>query len=187
MRLMPWTRAVLMAGAALAAGCRRDDDDDKPRTYPEAEAEDVLTYGNGHPILTESEDPVLRGVEEELMSLTNRYRVAQGLHALAPHSVARQAARGHARHMLVHGFFSHVNPENDGPGERLLRARVRFAGYGENIAAGHRSAQIVFDAWLNSPSHRANLDDPTWTHAGMGHWRGGSYGTYYVQQFLLAR
>jgi hypothetical protein len=54
-------------------------------------------------------------------------------------------------------------------------SRANAAGYtgwtflGENIAAGQTSADAVFQAWMNSPGHRANILDARANEIGIGH------------------
>ena len=39
---------------------------------------------------------------------------------------------------------------------------------GENLARGFNSPNQAFKAWMNSPSHKANIVKPTYTHFGAG-------------------
>ncbi|HEX5799066.1 MAG TPA: CAP domain-containing protein, partial [Gaiellaceae bacterium] len=59
------------------------------------------------------------------------------------------------------------------------------AGSGENIAAGFASAQAVVTAWLNSPGHRANIENPSFVAIGSGAAAGGA-GMYWAQDFGTA-
>ena len=40
---------------------------------------------------------------------------------------------------------------------------------GENLGAGD-DIDVIIQAWMDSPSHRANLLSPDWFHAGIGSW-----------------
>lgn len=178
----------LVAASALfwAAGCVED---------PLAHAPAVLgareqTYPNGHPLSTASGDAPALSVEEEVARLTNDHRVSLGLPALVHAGEVRDVARAHARHMIVHDFFAHTNPEGDGPGGRLTAAGAAWRETGENLAGGYGSAGEAFAAWLASPGHRSNVEDPDWTHLGCGYAAdpgdGGAvvYVRYYAQQFV---
>ena len=57
--------------------------------------------------------------------------------------------------------------------------------YGENIACGQQSASEVFQAWVNSPSHKANMlsTDYTTMGAALCVSSDGAYGTYWAQEF----
>lgn len=177
--------------ALLLAGCGggdSGDDDAADVSAPGAGTE--RAYSNGHPLSTPTSDAALLSVEEELLALTNNHRVALGLSALIHEISVRDVARAHAKHMVVHDFFDHANPEGDSPGGRLTRAGISWRAVGENIAAGQASAQEAFQAWLASTGHRANIENTAWTHMGNGAWNdpsdGGAlvYRRYFVQVFL---
>ena len=40
---------------------------------------------------------------------------------------------------------------------------------GENIAKGYSTPERVVDAWMNSPGHRANILNPSYTMIGVGY------------------
>jgi uncharacterized protein YkwD len=166
-----WASLALILGI-VPFGC---GDDKAGGPAPVAE----VAYSNGHPVALSTSDEAILSVEDELFRLTNEHRASIGLPVLGEDAQTRNVARGHSAHMAVHDFFSHTNPEGEGPGDRLLRAGVRWRSYGENIAAGYPSAQAAFQAWLSSPGHRANIEGSGWTHVGNGYWEGR-----YTQVFL---
>jgi len=167
-------RAALLA--LLLGAILNSCDDDKPGgAAPVGE----VSYSNGHPVALSTTDESILAVENELFRLTNEHRGSIGLPALAEDPQTRNVARGQSAHMAVHDFFSHTNPEGEGPGDRLSRAGVHWRSYGENIAAGYPSAAAAFQAWLSSPGHRANIEGTGWTHVGNGYWEGR-----YTQVFL---
>ncbi len=98
------------------------------------------------------------------LCLLNRKRAARGLKPLRFNKRQRKAASRHNRAMLAKSCFSHLCP-----GERDLVGRFAATGYlpcsctwgvAENIAwgAGRTAAPAaVVSAWMNSPSHRANI------------------------------
>jgi len=57
--------------------------------------------------------------------------------------------------------------------------------YGENIACGQQSASEVFQAWVNSPSHKDNMLNPDYKTMGAAYCVSGdgAYGTYWAQEF----
>jgi hypothetical protein len=58
----------------------------------------------------------------------------------------------------------------------------------ENIAAGQTSADAVFQAWMNSAGHRANILNPQARELGIGHAYSpaATYRDYWVME-LAAR
>lgn len=61
---------------------------------------------------------------------------------------------------------------------------IHYKSAGENIAAGQRTPDEVMQAWMNSSGHRANILNAKYTELGVGYYKGGSYGVYWVQEFI---
>ena len=55
---------------------------------------------------------------------------------------------------------------------------------GENIAWGNVSADQMMVMWMNSPGHRANILNPSFTHVGIGATKASSGRWYGVQDFV---
>jgi uncharacterized protein YkwD len=108
------------------------------------------------------------------VSLANEHRIAIGLAPLAWDARVAAVAQAHSQDMVDRGFFGHTNPDGLDPFERLTAAGIGYTYAGENIAYGFPSASSVLAAWLNSPGHRANIENPNYTHHGVGlvntHW-----------------
>lgn len=92
---------------------------------------------------------------------------------LAPNTILHQAASGHTEDMLRRGYFGHVNPDGDGPGERADDAGYPSSYVGENLSA--RAPLALNDAPLElhsrlflSPSHRVNTLLGDYREAGLG-------------------
>ncbi len=113
------------------------------------------------------------------LCLINRVRVHYGLVPLQYNSDLRDSATGHSDSMVVHRYFAH-----EGPGGSV-DSRISRAGYlsragsfviGENIGGGTGrhwgSPKAVFEQWMHSPPHRANILDPSFRDAGVGVARG---------------
>jgi uncharacterized protein YkwD len=93
-------------------------------------------------------------MECDAFRLINERRKTEGLAALTFNQKLRNAAVFHSDWMIKNNCFDH-----ECPGEPTLGARITSAGYdwssiGETIAAGHKTAQEVVDAWMLSPGHR---------------------------------
>jgi uncharacterized protein YkwD len=83
--------------------------------------------------------------------------------------------------MAARGFFSHVNPDGEGPGERTAEQ-----GYpqwsGENIAMGYPTPEAVVSGWMESEGHRANILNCDSVAIGVGAADSES-GIYWTQVF----
>lgn len=110
----------------------------------------------------------------ELVDLVNAHRTALGLAPLEWHSGVAAVAQAHSDDMVARGFFSHTNPDGESPFDRLRAAGIAYSAAGENIAYGYPTPASVLAAWLGSEGHRANIENPSYTHHGVGlagtHW-----------------
>jgi uncharacterized protein YkwD len=163
-----WAGLALLGLALAAAGCGSGDSE-SAAAAAEPSSLEPLTYENGHPLAAPADDPGVLEYESEVTRLVNEHRVLMGLNALADSGSLRDVARAHSKHMIVHRFLGHASPEGFRVRDRLLLADVRgWSKAGENFAAGHETPQKVFRAWLDSPTHRANIESDQWTHIGVG-------------------
>jgi len=157
---------VCLAALAAVAAC---DAGGSSSGIGTATPSEKLDYENGHPLTLPNSDPGVTVFETELLRLVNDHRLRLGLAPLIPATKLGDAARAHCRHMIDHRFFAHASPEGLTPAERLTLANVDWSTVGENIAAGYSTPQAVFDAWLASPEHRANIESEAFTYAGCGY------------------
>ncbi|MDX6284277.1 MAG: hypothetical protein QOH03_5348, partial [Kribbellaceae bacterium] len=108
-------------------------------------------------------------IEREVLDLTNQARRSQGCGKLQLDDALVEAAGRHASDMVRRHYMDHTNPDGDDPGDRMAKAGYHGSGWGENIAAGYSSAQKVFNAWMNSDGHRANILNCKFTLIGIGY------------------
>ena len=118
----------------------------------------------------------------EVTRLVNVARAAAGCAAVRPDARLATAARLHSEDMARQGYFSHTSLDGRTPWDRM-RAQGYPSGSGENIAAGYGTPAAVMRAWMDSPGHRANILSCSSVALGVGIGRGGSYGTYWTQDF----
>ena len=133
-------------------------------------------------------------LEDQVLTIVNQKR-AQGANCgsegnfgatgpLKMDPLLRCAARLHSEDMVVRDFFSHTNPDNESPWDRI--AKTGYGNYqtaGENIAAGSATAAGVVDQWMNSDGHCANIMKPAFNEIGVGYYPGGDYGHVWTQVF----
>jgi len=112
----------------------------------------------------------------------NAHRVAEGLSPLIWHSGVAAVATAHSQDMETRDFFSHTNPDGESPGDRLDEAGITYSAWGENIAWGYTTGTSVLNAWIASSGHRANIENGTFTHHGVG-----KVGTIWTHVFLRPR
>ena len=62
--------------------------------------------------------------------------------------------------------FSHTRPSGASFSSALSESGVSYLRAGENIASGQKSASEVVNAWMNSPGHRANILNSSYSRIG---------------------
>ncbi len=134
-------------------------------------------------------------LERLVLEKTNRERSAHGLPPLLWDRKAEEAARGHSEEMGRLGYMDHHSPTEGRrtPTERVRKARSSAVINGENVfrhsASGDAEtmAKTMLSWWMNSPGHRANILDPSFTHLGVGAREGNFQGSrmiFVTQTFL---
>lgn len=126
---------------------------------------------------------VLPGV---LVSLTNENRDQKNLSPLSTNPVLQLAAQMKANDMATKGYFAHTSPEGLEPWYWLKQAGYSYSYAGENLAVDFVDSDDVTDAWMKSPTHRANMVNQNYREVGIavasGKYKGKS--TLFVVQFF---
>ena len=118
----------------------------------------------------------LNSSEKQTLVLHNRARADRGLPRLCVHPALTKAARAHTQEMLDKDYFSHDSYNGETSGERLGRFGYTPKGYsyytvGENIAWGsgsYGSPDSIFESWMNSSEHKANILNKDFRQIGIG-------------------
>jgi len=120
-----------------------------------------------------------RSLAADVIARTNAIREEAGCSPVKADERLRSVAQKHAAEMSRHRYLEHEDRAGTTSGER-----IRSAGYsevtGENLAYGYPSAAGVMRVWMNSSGHRANIEDCSFTHVGVGY---APNGHYWVQDF----
>ena len=103
--------------------------------------------------------------EQQVLNLVNKERRSQGLSALSLSAEAQQAARVRAKEIV--SSFSHTRPNGTSCFTVLNEIGAKYTSAGENIAKGQKTPEQVVEAWMNSPSHRANILSSKYTKLGV--------------------
>ena len=100
----------------------------------------------------------------EVVRLTNSAHSQNGYAALVEDGALSDAAAVRARE-IAHSF-SHTRPSGASFSSALSESGVSYLRAGENIAYGQKSASEVVNAWMNSPDHRANILNSSYSRIG---------------------
>jgi len=104
---------------------------------------------------------------ETLLAATNAARAKDNLSPLTANVELTAAAQSKAEDMLANGYWSHNSPTGKTPWYFIKNSGYSYSYAGENLARGFTSGDAVLQAWLASPSHRANVLDKDYTEVGM--------------------
>lgn len=123
-----------------------------------------------------------------LVNQTNDVRETQALGTLTPNPVLEKVAQMKADDMAAKGYFSHNTPDGKTPWYWFKQAGYAYLAAGENLAVNFTDSKDVTDAWLNSPSHRANIMNGNYTEIGIATAQGvykGRNAIFVVEVFGL--
>lgn len=122
----------------------------------------------------------------EIIKSTNEARVAAGLSPLKANSKLDIAATAKLNDMAIDEYFAHVSPDGTDPWFWFRSAQYKYSVAGENLAIGFLTAKDTVAAWLNSPSHKANIMNGQYQEIGVavkGARINGREGIVVVQMF----
>jgi uncharacterized protein YkwD len=103
-----------------------------------------------------------------LASLTNTERKNQKLQPLTTNETLNRAATLKAQDMATKGYFAHTSPDGITPWYWLDQVGYKYKYAGENLAIDFINSEDVTTAWMNSPTHRANIIKDKYTEVGTG-------------------
>ncbi len=123
-------------------------------------------------------------IEREVFDRINAHRVSIGIAELAWSDAIANQARDHSKRM-ANGTtpFGH-----DGFSDRLrlLQGALTVRGIAENVAMNDfpNPAPTAVNGWIESPGHKANLEQPTYTLTGIGVAQAEDGSFYFTQLFV---
>lgn len=103
-----------------------------------------------------------------LSNLTNEERQNQKLSTLAVNPLLNKAAEMKAQDMALKGYFAHTSPEGKTPWYWIEKVGYKYQYAGENLAIDFSDSKDVAHAWMDSPTHRANIVKNNYTEVGTG-------------------
>ena len=109
-----------------------------------------------------------------LVDLTNESRLANNASALRFNPLLQQSAQLKSNDMAEKSYFAHVSPDGKSPWYWFGQVGYDFVYAGENLAVDFSQSADVERAWMNSPTHRANILNQNFTEIGIA----AAQGTY---------
>ena len=103
-----------------------------------------------------------------LSTLTNEERQTEKLSTLIVNPLLTKAAELKAEDMATKGYFAHTSPEGKTPWYWIDQVGYDYQYAGENLAINFTDSEDVTNAWMQSPTHRANIEKDKYTEMGTG-------------------
>jgi uncharacterized protein YkwD len=114
--------------------------------------------------------------ENQILELMNKKRIEAGLSPLTLDNTLLQVARYKSNHMIQHNYFDHTTSQGTNWTNWLNAIGYRYTTTGENIAYNNYDSVKLFEQWWNSPGHKANMMNASYTKVGIGVIKGdGKY------------
>jgi uncharacterized protein YkwD len=107
-------------------------------------------------------------LEIELFDFVNNHRSSIGLNRLTNSAYISTLCMEHDLYMESKNSANHDLFDNRSA--RII-ATLGAKSVGENVAYNYLSPMENMDAWLKSPGHKANIENPLWTIMGLS-WHG---------------
>ena len=118
--------------------------------------------------------------EIEAMALINNYRVSIGLNELKQINHISYKSEEHDNYMITNNVVNH--DDFVARSENIMEV-LGAKSVSENIAYNYNSPQAALDAWLKSPTHKANIEGD-FTHFGLSIRVNADGKKYYTNIFV---
>lgn len=126
---------------------------------------------------------------DKVVQKTNLEREKQGLSSLVYNEKLSQAALAKAQDMFSDQYWAHTAPDGLEPWDFISDVGYVYKVAGENLARDFETTDQMVKAWMNSPTHRANIMNGKFQEIGIAVIDGKLQGfetTLVVQMFGTA-
>ncbi|MBO0601175.1 S-layer homology domain-containing protein [Sporosarcina sp. E16_3] len=130
------------------------------------------------PPVVDDQDNALKTID-----FVNKQRKQLGAKELIQDTNLSKIAKAKAEDMAKNNYFDHKSPTYGTVDEMLKKFNYKWTAYGENIARGYIAPESVVKEWMLSPTHRANIENNTFTHIGSGYATDAEGKPYWVNLF----
>lgn len=123
---------------------------------------------------------------EKVLFLVNQEREKAHLSPLILSPELSTAATSKAGDMFSKNYWAHISPTGITPWDFITSSGYTYVYAGENLAKSFDTSQEVIEAWMDSPTHRANILKPEYVDIGLAIMNGklqGEETTLIVQEF----
>jgi hypothetical protein len=123
---------------------------------------------------------------DRVLTLVNQERAKEHLQPLTVSKQLTDAAAAKGKDMFSYNYWAHISPTGVTPWVFITAAGYQYLYAGENLAKSFDTSEEVVQAWMNSPTHRANIMKPQYHDIGLAILNGrlnGEETTLVVQEF----
>jgi uncharacterized protein YkwD len=123
---------------------------------------------------------------QKVFDQTNQQRTTLGLKPLTYNSLLSQSATKKAEDMFANNYWAHNSPKGTTPWDFFKSVGYQYSVAGENLARDFYDTDSLMKAWMNSPTHKANIVNSKYQEIGVGVVNGtlgGIKTTLVVQHF----
>lgn len=104
---------------------------------------------------------------QRVLDLINSVRAEKNLAPVSLDIKLAVAADYKSADMLANDYFEHTSPSGISPWHWFNKAGYNYLYAGENLALDFNESDEVFNAWMESPTHRANILNPNFNEIGI--------------------
>ncbi|HUC96285.1 MAG TPA: CAP domain-containing protein [Candidatus Saccharimonadales bacterium] len=101
-----------------------------------------------------------------LLNQTNTYRQEVGVDKLKLNALLDKAAYMKAQDMFAKQYWAHDSPDGVPPWQWFSDVGYNYNEAGENLAKNFSTTNGVMTAWINSPTHKANIVNKDYQDVG---------------------
>lgn len=106
--------------------------------------------------------------KDEVIKFTNIERKKYGKAPLKENSRLDSSAKAKAEDLFKNQYFEHTSPFGVDVSGLAQQAGYEYLVLGENLAMGNfENDEALVQAWMNSPGHRENILNPSFTEIGV--------------------
>ena len=123
---------------------------------------------------------------QKVFDQTNNERSQLGLESLTYSSTLSESAKEKAEDMFKYDYWSHNSPQGKTPWTFFDTVGYKYSIAGENLAKDFYDTDSLMKAWMNSPTHKANIVQNKYKEIGIAVVNGtlgGIKTTLVVQHF----
>lgn len=120
------------------------------------------------------------------LGLVNQIREEKGLAQLRWNPKLAESAEDKLNDILENKYFQHTSPDGVKAWDFILENNYSYIYAGENLAIDYDNVDDAFKAWVDSPSHLANIVSEKYREYGFAQGEGdveGHSSNVYVQIF----